>query len=113
MNVLRLYFSATPSGDIHIACQSDRKNPIHKRDESTEVEKNSSFHAYAGMLFLLHSIKTFHPVQRQQADAGRGIGGGKLRRSHPAQYRRDPAGRNLERVDQPRRGKPGAFAALL
>jgi hypothetical protein len=29
MSVLRLSFSATHSGDIHIASQSDRKNPIH------------------------------------------------------------------------------------
>ncbi|MEI8248211.1 MAG: hypothetical protein WCI51_20410, partial [Lentisphaerota bacterium] len=28
-NVLRPYFSAPSSGDIHIASQSDRKNPIH------------------------------------------------------------------------------------
>jgi len=26
---LRLYFSVPLSGDIHIANQSDRKNPIH------------------------------------------------------------------------------------
>jgi hypothetical protein len=29
VNVLRLSFSAPPSGDIYIARQSDRKNPIH------------------------------------------------------------------------------------
>jgi len=29
VNVLRLLFSAPPSGDIHIARQSDQKNPIH------------------------------------------------------------------------------------
>ena len=28
MNVLRLYFSVPPSGDVGIARQSDRKNPI-------------------------------------------------------------------------------------
>jgi len=26
---LRPYFSVPSSGDIYIACQSDRKNPIH------------------------------------------------------------------------------------
>ena len=29
VNVLRLYFSVPPSGDIYIARQSDQKNPIH------------------------------------------------------------------------------------
>jgi len=28
-SVLRSYFSVPLSGDIYIACQSDRKNPIH------------------------------------------------------------------------------------
>jgi len=42
MNVLRLYFSASPSGDIYIARQSDRKNPIHNPIHLSQLQ-NSRF----------------------------------------------------------------------
>ena len=47
VNVLRLYFSAPPSGDIHIACQSDRKKSSPQSYSSiVEFSTAKSIHHY-------------------------------------------------------------------
>jgi len=47
VNVLRLYFSAPPSGDIHIACQSDRKKSSPQSYSSiVEFSTAQSIHHY-------------------------------------------------------------------